>query len=377
MIEAPEPNESPEDFPPDLSADASAKRRHVRAKRVNAMQMWKEGVMDDKPSKERWNREYKDARLKRLRAPTEDFELLRKEVGLVLAVHRRTCEVRLDSAPTESVKAIYRAKVIEELGEFPAVGDRVVLGQTESGDEFSLIQVQPRRSALTRPGPRDRIHHQLTQAANVDQVVIVMTAAQPAFNYGFADRFLLAANTSRLPLIMVLNKMDLVRELPEEVRDFMALVDDFIPISCENGEGIETLRLKLVGKSSVFSGQSGVGKSTLINHLVPSAALRTGIVRFKDGKGRHTTTSASLFDLPGGGIVIDTPGIRALGLIDFDPDDLARCFPGFFPDENFSCHFKDCKHQSEPGCTVLQGIEDGRIPLARWHSYLRILECKD
>ncbi len=181
MIEAPEPNESPEDFPPDLSADASAKRRHVRAKRVNAMQMWKEGVMDDKPSKERWNREYKDARLKRLRAPTEDFELLRKEVGLVLAVHRRTCEVRLDSAPTESVKAIYRAKVIEELGEFPAVGDRVVLGQTESGDEFSLIQVLPRRSALTRPGPRDRIHQQLTQAANVDQVVIVMTAAQPAF----------------------------------------------------------------------------------------------------------------------------------------------------------------------------------------------------
>jgi ribosome biogenesis GTPase / thiamine phosphate phosphatase len=375
MIDTPESSEFPEDAP--LGPDASAKRRHVRAKRVNAMQMWKEGVMDDKPSKERWNREYKDARLKQVKTMISGEDVVRQEEGLVLAVHRRTCEIRLDCAVATSVKAIYRAKLIEELGEFPAVGDRVVLGQSAGGDEWSLIQVQPRRSALKRPGPRDRINQQLTQAANVDQVVIVMTAAQPSFNYGFADRFLLAANTSRLPLIMVLNKMDLVSELPEGVRDFMELVDDFIPISCENGEGVEALRKKLVGKSSVFSGQSGVGKSTLINKLVPSAALRTGEVRYKDGKGRHTTTSATLFDLPSGGIVIDTPGIRALGLIDFEPDDLARCFPGFFPDDNFSCRFKDCKHQSEPGCTVLQGIQEGRIPLARWHSYLRILQCKD
>lgn len=375
MIDTPESSEFPEDAP--LGPDASAKRRHVRAKRVNAMQMWKEGVMDDKPSKERWNREYKDARLKQVKTMISGEDVVRQEEGLVLAVHRRTCEIRLDCAVTTSVKAIYRAKLIEELGEFPAVGDRVVLGQSAGGDEWSLIQVQPRRSALKRPGPRDRINQQLTQAANVDQVVIVMTAAQPPFNYGFADRFLLAANTSRLPLIMVLNKMDLVSEFPEAVRDFMELVDDFIPISCENGEGVEILRQKLVGKTSVFSGQSGVGKSTLINKLVPSAALRTGEVRFKDGKGRHTTTSAMLFDLPDGGIVIDTPGIRALGLIDFEPDDLARCFPGFFPDDNFSCRFKDCKHKSEPGCTVLQGVHDGRIPLARWHSYLRILQCKD
>lgn len=375
MIDTPESSEFSEDAP--LGPDASAKRRHVRAKRVNAMQMWKEGVMDDKPSKERWNREYKDARLKQVKTMTSGEDVVRQEEGLVLAVHRRTCEIRLDCAVATPVKAIYRAKLIEELGEFPAVGDRVVLGQSAGGDEWSLIQVQPRRSALKRPGPRDRINQQLTQAANVDQVVIVMTAAQPSFNYGFADRFLLAANTSRLPLIMVLNKMDLVSEFPEAVRDFMELVDDFIPISCESGAGVETLRDKLVGKTSVFSGQSGVGKSTLINKLVPSAALRTGEVRYKDGKGRHTTTSAMLFDLPDGGIVIDTPGIRALGLIDFAPDDLARCFPGFFPDDNFSCRFKDCKHKSEPGCTVLQGIQEGRIPLARWHSYLRILQCKD
>lgn len=359
------------------SPETASKRRQARAKRVNAMQMWKEGVVEDRPLKERWSREYKDARLKKIKAMTSDEELVRQEQGLVLAVHRRTCEVRLDCSPEEPVNAIYRAKLIEELGEFPAVGDRVVLGQTASGEEYSLIRVEPRKSALTRPGPRDRINQQLTQAANVDQVVIVMTAAQPPFNYGFADRFLLAANTSRLPLIMVLNKMDLVSELPPEVKDFMELVDDFIPISCHTGEGLDTLRGKLLGKASVFSGQSGVGKSSLINQLVPSAALRTGEVRVKDGKGRHTTTSACLFDFPGGGLVIDTPGIRALGLIDFDPEDLSRCFPGFFPDGQFTCRFKDCKHRSEPGCQVLQGIEEGRIPEARWHSYLRILQCRD
>lgn len=368
------PDESSHESSP---PDATSKRRHARAKRVNAMQMWKDGVVDDRPLKERWSREYKDARLKRVKAMTSDDEFVRQEMGLVLAVHRRTCEIRLDCESSEPVSAIYRAKLIEELGEFPAVGDRVVLGQAGGGEEWSLIAVQPRRSALVRPGPRDRLHQQLTQAANVDQVVIVMTAAQPPFNYGFADRFLLAANTSKLPLIMVINKMDLVDVIPDEVRDFMELVDDFVPLSCEDGSGIDVLRSKLQGKTSVFSGQSGVGKSSLINRLVPEAGLRTGEVRFKDGKGRHTTTSATLFDLPGGGVVIDTPGIRALGLIDFEPDDLARCFPGFFPDDHFTCRFKDCKHVSEPGCTVLQALEDGRIPMARWQSYRRILQCKD
>lgn len=376
MNESIEFSEDPLD-PSHENHNGHSTRRQMRSRRVNAMQMWKDGVMDDKPLKERWSREFKNARLKKVRSLTSDAGLIRQEEGLVVAVHRRTCEIRLDSDAFQPVKAVYRAKLIEELGEFPAVGDRVVLGQTEACSEWSLVQVLPRRSALTRPGPRDRIHHQLTQAANVDQVVIVMTVAQPAFNYGFADRFLLAANTSHLPLIMVINKMDLVSELPAEIEDFIKIVDRIIPISCENGQGIDSLRALLQGKISVFSGQSGVGKSSLINRLVPQAGLRIGEVRYKDGKGRHTTTSASLFDLPGGGLVIDTPGIRALGLIDFEPDDLARCFPGFFPDDHFNCRFKDCKHRSEPGCSVLQGIEDGRIPLARWHSYLRILECKD
>ncbi|HSQ40918.1 MAG TPA: ribosome small subunit-dependent GTPase A [Fibrobacteraceae bacterium] len=357
-------------------AGPSSKRRHHRNRRVNAMEYWQKGVIDDTPIKERWSREFKNPRIKRVKDPAENLPEELQVEGLVVEVHRRTCEVRLPSGEDSFhvVTARYRATVVEALGEFPAVGDRVTVGQADRDGEFMVLRVHPRRTALVRPGPQDRLHQQLIQAANVDQVVIVASVAQPAFNYGFADRFLLAATLSQLPMVLVLNKVDLAPELPEEVRDFLTLVDRCIPVSAHTGAGMEALRALLLDKVSVFSGQSGVGKSTLINQLVPDAGLRTGLVREKDGKGRHTTTSASLFEIPGGGTVIDTPGIRALGLVDLDPEDLARCFPGFFPDGNFTCRFKDCRHQGEPGCSVIEGVQAGRISTARWQSYLRILE---
>ncbi len=362
----------------EASSGAPSSRRAHRAKRVNAMQMWKQGIIDDRPIKERWSREFKNPRVKRLKDPGSNFDCEKTKKGLVLEVHRRTCSIRLDDS--EIISATYRTAVVHELGEFPAVGDRVVVGFTESTDKkgaYSLLRVLPRTSALKRPGPRDRFRKELTLAANIDQVVIVASVSQPPFNYGFADRFLLAANLCNLPLVMVLNKMDLVEEIPSGIREFMTLVDDFIPISCASGEGMDRLRAQLQNKNSVFSGLSGVGKSSLINRLVPEAALRTGDVRDKDGKGRHTTTSSSLFDLPGGGWVIDTPGIRALGLMEMNPQDLARLFPGFFPDDRFTCKYNNCMHQSEPGCTVREGVRENRISQARFDSYLRILQAKD
>lgn len=371
-------DDSTNETPSETEYGGTSKRREHRNRRVNAMQYWQKGVIDDTPVKERWSREFKDPRLKRVRRPGDDMPPELQVQGLVVEVHRRTCEVRIPGVETfELVKARYRATVIDELGEFPAVGDQVMLGREASDAEFQLLKVMPRKSALVRPGPRDRIRDQLTQAANIDQVVIVASVAQPEFNYGFADRFLLAANWSHLPLIMVLNKMDLVDELPEDAADFLSLVECCIPISAQTGEGVDQLRELLKGKVSVFSGQSGVGKSTLINKLIPNATLKTGFVREKDGKGRHTTTSTSLLDLPEGGMVIDTPGIRALGLLNLDPQDLARSFPGFFPEGIFTCHFKDCLHLTEPGCAVLEAIEEGKLPQARWDSYERILNSGD
>jgi len=144
-------------------------------------------------------------------------------------------------------------------------------------------------------------------------------------------------------------------------------------VSVKSGAGLDVLRNELVGKSSVFSGMSGVGKSTLINEFVPHAELRTGDVRERDGKGRHTTTSSSLFDFPGGGYVIDTPGIRSIGLMDLEPETLAKIFPGFFEDDHFTCKFSNCKHLKEPGCAVRAAVESGKLSEARYASYVRIL----
>ena len=207
--------------------------------------------------------------------------------------------------------------------------------------------------------------------------MIVASVTQPEFNYGFMDRFLLAANLNDLPFVLVLTKMDLLpngeADLSTDIRDFMKIVDKVIPVSVKSGDGLEVLRNELVGKSSVFSGMSGVGKSTLINELVPHAELRTGDVRERDGKGRHTTTSSSLFDFPGGGYVIDTPGIRSIGLMDMEPETLAKIFPGFFENDLFTCKFSNCKHLKEPGCAVRAAVESGKISEARYASYVRIL----
>ena len=392
----------------ELSEIRTSRRAH-RSRRIDALREWHSGVVDERPTKERFSREFKKAKIKQLKNPVANIGEENCVEGLVVEVHRRTCEVRLDERDIDekkdnlssivyqrsglssnTVTAMYRATTSKQLGEFPAVGDNVLLGLVNDGEDdgagvgsqkYCVVRVLPRKSELKRPGPRDSFYKQQTLAANIDQVVIVASVTQPEFNYGFMDRFLLAANLNSLPFILVLTKMDLLpngeADLSDDIRDFLSIADKVLPVSVKSGAGLDELRTELLGKSSVFSGMSGVGKSTLVNALVPSAALATGEVRERDGKGRHTTISSSLFDLPGGGFVIDTPGIRSIGLMDMEPETLAKIVPGFFDSDLFTCKFSNCLHVKEAGCSVLKALNEGTLSKARYQSYLRILNSRD
>jgi ribosome biogenesis GTPase len=210
-------------------------------------------------------------------------------------------------------------------------------------------------------------------AANVDVLVVVASAAKPAFKPGLVDRYLIAAEVGGVEAVLCFNKVDLVDAEPPELQAYRDLGVHVIKTSCETGEGLNELRAALRGKMSIFAGHSGVGKSSLLNALQPDLDLETREISEATKKGKHTTTTARLYQLDDGIRVIDTPGIRALGLWEVSPEEVAYYFPEI-AEHGAGCKFRDCTHTHEPKCAVREAVETGAISRHRFESFQRIRE---
>ena len=276
------------------------------------------------------------------------------------------------------VKGNFRLKGIRSTNPV-AVGDRVELVANAEGTAF-ITAIEDRRNYIIRRSQNLSKQSHII-AANVDQVFLVVTVDFPQTSTTFIDRFLASAEAYRVPVVLVFNKTDLLdADLLRYQQMMMALYENIgyhcVAISAETGEGIEALRPLLQQKITLLSGNSGVGKSTLINRLVPDANLRTAEISDAHNTGQHTTTFSEMISLPDGGWLIDTPGIKGFGTFDMEPEELTSYFPEIF---RFSkdCRFSNCTHTHEPGCAVLQALEDHFIAQSRYQSYLSMMEDKD
>ena len=254
-----------------------------------------------------------------------------------------------------------------------AVGDEVELEQADRGDGLVISAIQPRRSKLARRTPGGG-HGERIVVANVDQVVVVFALVKPAPHPRMLDRFLVIAEANDLVARIVVNKVDLASEAAAEAQ-FGDYVRAGYPVHLtstkEGGRGLPALHDALQGRTSVLTGPSGVGKSSLMNALYPGLDLRVGEISESVNKGRHTTVGAWLHPLPDGGFVADTPGLREIGMWGLDPGQLDTCFPEFRP-LTPQCRFADCTHTVEPGCAVLEAIALGTVSASRHESYVKL-----
>jgi ribosome biogenesis GTPase len=257
-----------------------------------------------------------------------------------------------------------------------AVGDDVVLEPGARGEAWAIAEILPRRSRLARRMPGGGQGERIV-AANVDQVVVVFAAAKPEPHPRMLDRFLVIAEGNDLSARVVINKVELVGDATARER-FRAYEHAGYPVfhtSVKTAVGLDALRDALSGRRSVFTGPSGVGKSSLLNALFPGANLRVGEVSESVNKGIHTTVGALMLPLPAaeGGYVIDTPGLREIGLWELPAAQLDWCFPEMRPHRD-ACRFADCRHVAEPDCGVREAVRTGAISDARYESYVRLLE---
>ncbi len=256
------------------------------------------------------------------------------------------------------------------------VGDEVRCDRDETGD-YTILDITPRRNYIIRRASNlSRESHII--AANIDQAVLMVTLRQPETAWEFVDRFLVTCEAYKVPVTILLSKIDL--QDTEEVTRFKEIYTrvgyPVMELSAPEGRGIEAVKELLKDKITLLSGNSGVGKSTLIKTIDPELEVRTGEISESHHKGRHTTTFSTMYPLSGGGAVIDTPGIKGFGLIDIDDDELWHYFPEMMRLAS-GCRFYNCTHTHEPGCAVVEAVKSGEIAYERYESYLKILDEDD
>lgn len=251
------------------------------------------------------------------------------------------------------------------------VGDSVMFRVHEDGSA-TIEEVLERRSVLVRRAP-GKTRGTRTVAANVDQVVVVGAADEPPWDARVTDRFLVVAEANHLPSLIVVNKADLAADASQLAEIYRLAGYEVVVTSVPQAVGIETLRDKLTDRVSLFTGSTGVGKSSLLNALQPGLRLRTGEVSARTRSGRHTTVAAEMHPLESGGFVVDTPGLRDIGLWALDPREVSAAFPEFAIHAR-ACRFDDCRHLGEPGCEVTAATKRGEISETRLASYRRLLE---
>ena len=258
------------------------------------------------------------------------------------------------------------------------VGDWVRFETDEQGG-YVISAIESRRNYIIRRASNLSKESHII-AANVDQALLVVTLFSPATATEFVDRFLVTCEAYKVPVTILLAKIDLAREHPEAVEEFHAIYESagykIVEVSATEGEGIEEVRELLRGKTTLLSGNSGVGKSTLVAAVEQGLDIKTGEISQSHHKGKHTTTFSTMYPLAEGGYIIDTPGIKGFGLIDIEDAELAHYFPEmmrFLPD----CRFYNCSHTHEPGCAVVEAVKRGEIAYPRYESYLKIMDEDD